>query len=66
MKFKNVFSYVQRQIDIILRFYKAFVKVYVNNIIIFNKSFKEHIQHFHIVFDLLNKKNVILSLKFFF
>ena len=43
MRFKDVSLYVQRQIDIMLRLYKAFAKIYVNDIIIFNKSLKEHI-----------------------
>ena len=49
-----------------LRFYKAFFKIYINNIIIFNKSLKEYIQHLHTIFDLLNEKSVIFSLKKFF
>ena len=35
MKYKDSLSYVQRQTDIILKFFKKFIKTYVDNIIIY-------------------------------
>ena len=35
MKYRNSFAYVQRQINKILRFYKHFIKTYIDNIMLF-------------------------------
>ena len=66
MNFKNSSSYVQRQIDNMLRFHKNYARAYVDDIIIFNKILKKHKKHLHAIFDLLNAKNVTLSFKKFF
>ena len=66
MKFKNSSTYVQRKIDVILRVYREFVKIYVNDIVIFNRILKKHIAHFHVVFQLLNFYDINLSSKKFF
>ena len=63
MKFKNSSLYVQRQIDEIFRLHRDFVKVYVDDIIIFNKTFEKHLNHLHIIFELLDSKDIILSSK---
>ena len=63
MSFKNLSSYVQRQIDNIFRLYRQYVRAYVNNIMIFNKTLKKHVQHLHAMFGLLNFKKMTLSLK---
>ena len=54
MKFKNSFSYVQRQINAMLRLYRDFVRAYINNLSIFNKFFDDYIKHLHAIFKLLN------------
>ena len=41
MKYINSFCYVQKQIDRILQFYRIFVKIYVNDIVIFFKNFEK-------------------------
>ena len=63
MKFKNFFSYVQRQIDNLLHFHHQYVKAYVDDIVIFSKTLNEHLAHLRIIFKLLNIKDVILSIK---
>ena len=63
MKFKNNSTYVQKKIDIILRIYKAFVKTYVNDIIIFSHTLKKHVSHLRQIFQLLNLYDIRLSLK---
>ena len=66
MNFKNSSFYVQRKIDVFLRIYRVFVRVYVNDIIMFNHILKKHISHLHIVFQLFDNYDINLSLKKFF
>ena len=60
MNFKNISSYVQRKIDNILREFKTFCKIYIDDIIIFSKTLQEHIQHFHLIFNLFTSLNISL------
>ena len=67
MKFKNFSLYVQRKIDDILRAFRDFARVYVNDIMIFSNTLEEHITHLHSMFQLLNSYDISLfSKKFFF
>ena len=50
MNYIDNFVYVQRQIDDILKKYCAFARVYVNNIVMFNKILTNHIDHLRKVF----------------
>ena len=63
MNFRNSSIYVQRKIDQLLREYRVFARVYVNDVVIFNKILKKHIQHLTIIFELFVKLRI--SLKFF-
>ena len=45
MNFRNNFAYVQRQIDIVLRQYHVFARVYIDDIVVFNKILKKHLKH---------------------
>ena len=63
MKFRNNSIYVQKKIDNIFRAYRAFVRVYVNDIVMFNHSLKKHLRHFNQIFSLFVKLNI--TLKFF-
>ena len=62
MKFRNNSTYVQRQIDIILRDFRDFVRVYVNDIVMFNKTLEKHIEHLIKIFELFRKMNIVLKL----
>ena len=62
MNFKSSSFYVQRQTDQMLRFYREFFRVYMNDIIIFSKILKEHIAHFRQIFQLFASKRVNLAL----
>ena len=62
MNFKNSSSYVQRQIDQMLRSYRDFFRVYMNDIMIFSKILKEHIVHLRQIFQLFASKRVNLTL----
>ena len=63
MRFKNSSVYVQRKIDAILRVYRVFVKIYVDDIVMFNKTLKKHLIHLRKIFQLLNSYNIRLSFK---
>ena len=63
MNFRNSSIYVQRKIDQLLREYRVFARVYVNDVVIFNKILKKHIQHLTIIFELFVKLRI--NLKFF-
>ena len=60
MNFKNLSFYVQRQTDQMLRFYRKFFRVYMNDIIIFSKILKKHIVYFKQIFQLFANKRVNL------
>ena len=53
--------YVQHQIDDILKKYRAFTRVYINNIVMFNKTLTKHIDHLRKIFRLFEKMNIVLK-----
>ena len=61
MRYRNSSTYIQRQIDIILRKYRHFAKVYVNDIVIFFNSLKKHLRHFTQIFALFKKYNIVIK-----
>jgi hypothetical protein len=46
-----------------LRSYCYFAHTYVNNIVIFSKTLENYVQHLHIIFELLDFKEITLLLK---
>ena len=66
MNYKNSSTYVQRQINRFLRLQRRFVKIYVNDIVIFFKTKKKHEKHLREIFEILTKNNIsIKSTKIF-
>ena len=66
MSYRNLSIYVQRQIDFILRKFRHFVKIYVNDIVVFFNSLKKHLKHFKQIFVLFKRMNIAFkSIKFF-
>ena len=62
MGFKNSPAYVQRQIDGLLKFFRMFAKIYVDDVVIFNQTLKKkHAQHLNHVFNFFDKMNIILK-----
>jgi hypothetical protein len=51
----------QRFMDIVLRDLKTFCLVYIDDIIIFSRTFDEHVQHLQQVFDKLIGANVVVK-----
>ena len=62
MRYKNSSTYVQRQINRLLRKLRKFVKVYVDDIVIFSHIKIEHEVHFREEFSILMNNNI--SIKF--
>lgn len=54
MRYKRSLSYVQRQIDAMLRSYRKFIRAYIDDIIIFLLILKNHLQHLRNIFDLFH------------
>ena len=66
MSFKKLSSYVQRQIDKMLRSCKNFIKTYVNDIITYSRIFKKHMSHFRQLFNFFRQKRVnLISIKLY-
>jgi hypothetical protein len=70
MRYKNSFAYVQRQIDRLFR-ELIFVKIFIDDIIIFSKNLDNHLAHLKEVFFILitneisiNSKKAFLSYAF--
>lgn len=61
MGFRNSPAYVQRIIDTILRDERSFARTYIDDIVIFSKSFSEHLKHIEQVCRKLEYFNIHLS-----
>ena len=63
MKFKNSFAYVQKQTDFMLKNFRDFVKIYINDIVFFSTFLNQHIEHLNKNFQRFFKYDVILNFK---
>ena len=61
MRFKNSFSYIQWQIDKILRSHWVYAKVYMNDIVIFSHTLEKHLKHLHVIFSLFKRLRICLT-----
>ena len=61
INFKNSSTYVQKQIDKLLRLYRQYIKVYVNDIIIFFKTKKKHEVHLRTIFFVFKNNNIFIK-----
>ena len=61
--FKNFSSYVQKQFDVMLHSYQAFIRVYLNDIMIFFRIFEKHCEHLSQIFELFKQKKIMLAFK---
>ncbi len=62
IRHRNTNVYVQREINNILREY-SWVKTYIDDVIVFNKTLKEHLEHLNHLFALFEKLNITLKTK---
>ena len=61
---KNAPGTFQRLMNFVLQEYLyKFVVVYLNDIIIYSKTYKEHLQHIQMVFEVIRKANLMIKLK---
>jgi hypothetical protein len=63
MGYRNSVAYVQRIMDTILREFRAFARTYVDDIVIFSRTFLDHLAHLRAVFTKLSAHNIHLSAK---
>ena len=61
MGYKGSPPYVQRQTDKLLRPYKEFARAYVDDIIVYNRTLEEHLNHLATIFQLFRDKRVSLA-----
>ena len=61
MSYRNSLIYIQKTINKILRSYRYFCRVYVNNIVIFFTSLKKYLTHLRFIFSIFKKINIHLS-----
>ena len=62
MSYKNSSTYVQRQIDRVLREHRRYVKVYVDDVVIFSRTLQEHMTHLRAIFIILNVNNITIKI----
>ena len=61
IRYKNNSTYVQKQINRLLKQFRRFARVYVNDIIIFFKTIKKHVQYLWFVFVILQHNNIFIK-----
>ena len=61
MNYKNSSTYVQRQIDRLLRKFRRFARTYVDDIVIYFRIVEKHAQHLRSVFDMLRQNNISIK-----
>ena len=57
----NSVPYVQRQMDMQLKEFAEFCKVYIDDIVVASVSFEEHLLHLDLLFSTLNRLNITLN-----
>ncbi len=62
MNHRNTNAYVPREMKNIFREY-SWVKTYINDVIVFSKTLKKHLEHFTQLFALFEKLNITLKTK---
>src|SRR6266487_4549659 len=61
MGYKESPPYVQHIINSILRPYKPFTRYYIDNIIIFSKTFEEYVKYLDIILKLFDRLEIIIK-----
>lgn len=61
MGYKNLPSYVQRQINQILRPYRHYARAYVDHIVVFSRTLKDHLRHLRQIFGVLRSNNISIK-----
>ena len=61
ISYQKFSSYAQHMMNMIFRFHKFFTHYYINDIIIFLKTLKNHFKNLNIVFNLFDELKIILK-----
>lgn len=61
MKYRNTTSYVQRKMNNLLKQYRSFCKMYIDDVIVFSHFMNEHVCHLKMIFSLFAKMNIVLK-----
>ena len=62
MGFRNSSAYVQRQIDALLREFRDFARIYVDDIVIFSYTLENYMNYLRKMFTLFQKYNIVIKL----
>ena len=62
IKYKNSSIYIQKQINRLFRVYRKFVKIYIDDIIIFSRILEKHVIHLRQIFEKLVQFNIFIKL----
>ena len=63
MGFRNSVQYVQRIMDLLLKPLTHFVRAYIDDIVVFSRSFASHLDHLQQVLAIVRKQNIHISAK---
>src|SRR5437667_9243964 len=61
MSYQESSSYAQHMMNMILRSHKFFICCYIDDIVIFLKTLKNHLKHLNTVFNLFDKMRITLK-----
>ena len=61
ISFRNSSTYVQKQINRILRFNQTFAKIYIDDIVIFSKTLNDYLMHLRDVFEIFKINNILIK-----
>lgn len=62
MGYKNSPSYVQRQINRILRPYRHCARAYVDDIVVLSRTLEDHLRHLRQIFQVFRSNNISIKL----
>ena len=61
MNYQESFLYVQCMMNMIFKSHKFFTHCYIDDIVIFSKTLKNHLKHLNTVFSLFDKMRIIFK-----
>jgi hypothetical protein len=61
MGYKGSLPYAQRMMDSVLRPYRTYARCYIDDIVIFSKTFEDYIEHLDKIFDLFDTLGITLK-----
>src|SRR5205809_4759551 len=61
MNYQESFLYAQHMMNMILKSHKFFICCYIDDIVIFSKTLKNHLKHLNIIFSLFDKMKITLK-----